>query len=195
MNTNYHGLQITVEKRMSHHFGVKGFYTFSKAITGATLENNTVNGGAEDFRNLALDRGRSDFDRRHVSVTSVIWDLSYFGKRNRFLNTVVNGWQLSGIITLQSGLPFNVTTGTDVNLDGNNNDRANLVGNPFLDPNRSRAAVTAAWFNTACVWGSSSRHGRQYATESADRTGKQERGPRARAHFQDTRAYKSPGAW
>ncbi len=149
MNTNYHGLQITVEKRMSHHIGVKGFYTFSKSIEDATLENNTVNGGAEDFRNLALDRGRSDFDRRHVSVTSFIWDLSYFDKTNPFLKAVVNGWQLSSIITLQSGLPFNVTTGTDVNLDGNNNDRANLMGNPFLDPNRSRAAVTAAWFNTA----------------------------------------------
>jgi hypothetical protein len=149
MNTNYHGLQITVEKRMGHHFGVKGFYTFSKAIEGVTLENNTVNGGAEDFRNLALDRGRSDFDRRHVSVTSVIWDLSYFGKTNRVVKAVANGWQLSSIITLQSGLPFNVTTGTDVNLDGNNNDRTNIVGNPFLDPNRSRSDVTAAWFNTA----------------------------------------------
>jgi len=148
MNTNYHGLQITVEKRMGQHFSAKGFYTFSKAIEGATLENSTVAGGVEDFRNIALDRGRSDFDRRHVSVTSLIWDLSYFDKTNRFLNTVVNGWQLSSIITLQSGLPFNVTTGTDVNLDGNNNDRANITGNPYLDPNRSRAAVTAAWFNT-----------------------------------------------
>ena len=150
MNTTYHGLQITVEKRMGHHFGVKGFYTFSKAIEDVTLDNNTVNGGAEDYRNLALDRGRSDFDRRHVSVTSVIWDLGYFGKyQSRSCRAVINGWQLSSIITLQSGLPFNVTTGTDVNLDGNNNDRANLVGNPFLDPNRSRSDVTAAWFNTA----------------------------------------------
>jgi hypothetical protein len=149
MNTSYHGLQITAEKRMGKHFGAKGFYTFSKAIEDATLENNTVNGSAEDFRNLALDRGRSDFDRRHVSVTTFIWDMSYFDKTNPFLKAVINGWQLSSIITLQSGLPFNVTTGTDVNLDGNNNDRANLLGNPFLDPNRSRAAVTAAWFNTA----------------------------------------------
>jgi hypothetical protein len=149
MNTNYHGLQITVEKRMSRHLGVKGFYTFAKTIEGATLENNTVNGGVEDFRNIALDRGRSDFDRRHVSVTSVIWDMSYFGKFNPIVRAVANGWQLSGIISLQSGLPFNVTTGTDVNLDGSNNDRMNLAGNPFLDPNRSRAAVTAMWFNTA----------------------------------------------
>jgi hypothetical protein len=148
MNTSYHGLQITVEKRMGHHLGVKAFYTFAKAIEGATLENSTTMGGAEDFRNLALERGRSDFDRRHVVVTSVIWDMSYFDKTNPVLKAVVNGWQLASTITLQSGLPFNVTTGTDVNFDGNNNDRPNLGGNPFLDPNRSRSEVTGAWFNT-----------------------------------------------
>jgi hypothetical protein len=37
----------------------------------------------------------------------------------------------------------------DINLDGNNNDRVMLVGNPYLDPNRSRSQVTSAWFNTA----------------------------------------------
>ncbi len=148
-NTAYHGLQLTAEKRMGHHFGVKGFYVFSKALEDMTLENNTLIGNVEDFHNIALDRGRSDFDRRHSSVTSVIWDMSYFDKTNPFLKAVINGWQLSGIVTLQSGLPFSVVTGADSNVDGNANDRANVTGNPFLDPNRSRAAVTAAWFNTS----------------------------------------------
>ena len=148
-NTAYHGLQVTAEKRMGHHFGVKGFYSFSKALEGMPLENNTLIGLVEDFHNIALDRGRSDFDRRHSSVTSVIWDMSYFEKTNPFLKAVVNGWQLSGIITLQSGLPFTVTTGADSNLDGNANDRASVSANPTLDPHRLRAAVTAQWFNTA----------------------------------------------
>jgi Carboxypeptidase regulatory-like domain len=148
-NTAYHGLQVTWEKRMSHHVGVKGFYTHSKAIESMTLENNTLIGNVEDFHNLALDRGRSDFDRRNSSVTSVIWDMSYFDKTNPFLKAVINGWQLSGIVTLQSGLPFSVVTGADTNLDGNSNDRANISGNAALDPHRSRAAVTAMWFNTA----------------------------------------------
>ncbi len=148
-NTAYHGLQVTVEKRMGHHLGVKGFYTFSKAIESMTLENNTLIGNVEDFHNIALDRGRSDFDRRHSAVTSVIWNMSYFDKTTPFLKAVINGWQLSGIVTLQSGLPFSVVTGADSNFDGNANDRANVTGNPFLDPNRARSAVTAAWFNTA----------------------------------------------
>ena len=42
-----------------------------------------------------------------------------------------------------------MTTGTDINLDGNSNDRANLIGDPFLDPHRSRNDVSNAWFNIA----------------------------------------------
>ena len=149
MNTAYNGLQITAEKRMGKHLGLKGFYTFSKAIEDATLENNTVNGGAQDYRNLAEERGRTDNDRRNMAVASAIWNMNYFGRLNPLLRAVVNDWQLSAIATLQSGLPFNVTAGSDINLDGNNNDRANLVGNPFLDPHRGIGIVTTQWFNTA----------------------------------------------
>jgi hypothetical protein len=82
-------------------------------------------------------------------VTSLIWDMAYFSNLNRWAGAVINGWSLSGIVTLQSGSPFNVTTGSDTNLDGNNNDRTNLIGNPFLDPHRSRNDVTNAWFDQA----------------------------------------------
>jgi hypothetical protein len=148
-NTSYNGLQVTVEKRFARHFAAKGFYTYSKALEDMTLENNTVIGGVEDFHNIGLDRGRSDYDRRHSSVSSIIWDISYMHDGNPILRNIVNGWQVSAIVTLQSGLPFSVLTGADTNLDGNSNDRANLVGDPFLDPHRSRSAVTAEWFNTA----------------------------------------------
>ena len=148
MQTSYNGLQMTVEKRMSRHFGLKGFYTFSKTMEGVQLTNNTVNGGAQDYANLSEDKARGAYDARHNFVTSFIWSADYFGKVNPLARAIINGWQLSAIVNFQSGLPFTVTSGQDNNLDGNNNDRANLVGNPFLDPNRSRAAVTAMWFNT-----------------------------------------------
>jgi hypothetical protein len=149
MNTAYHALQITVEKRFAQHFSAKGFYTFSKDLEDVQLDNNTTNGGAEDYRNLSLERGRSDNDRRHVASASIIWDINYLSKGNRYLRSVVNGWQVSTIVTLQSGTPFNITRGSDVNLDGNNNDRVNVVGNYYLDPHRSRSDASNAWFNTA----------------------------------------------
>jgi hypothetical protein len=150
-NTAYNGLQITAEKRMGHHFSAKGFYTWSKDLEDVELDNNTTNGGAQDYRNLAEDRGRSDNDRRNVMVGEVIWNMDYFGKVNPFLRNVINGWELSGIVTLESGLPFTVTTGKDNNLDGNTNDRGNLTGDPFLDPHRGQAIVSGEWFNTT-VW-------------------------------------------
>jgi len=149
MNAAYNGLQITVEKRVAHHFSAKGFYTFAKDLEDVELDNNTVNGSAEDYHNLSLDRGRSDNDRRQAMTGSVIWNLDYFGKAGPVLRGVINGWELSAIVTLQSGPPINITTGSDTNLDGVNNDRVELVGDPYLSPNRSRSAVSNAWFNTA----------------------------------------------
>lgn len=148
MQAEYNGLQITVEKRFSHHVSAKGFYTHSKDLEDVQLDNNTVNGGAQDYRALNLERGRSDNDRRNVAVGSVIWRMDYFGHVNPLLRALINDWELSGIVSLQSGLPFSVTAGTDVNLDGTNNDRATVVGDPFLDPHRSRNDVSNMWFNT-----------------------------------------------
>jgi hypothetical protein len=148
MNNAYHSLQLTVDKRLSRNFQFKGFYTFSKSLEGAVMQNTTTGGGAEDYRNLRLERARTNNDHRHNVVASGVWRIDYVRGSNR-LRWVVNDWMISGIVTLRSGGPLTITAGTDRNLDGNNNDRANPAGNPFLDPNRSRAAVTAAWFNTA----------------------------------------------
>jgi len=149
MNTAYNAMQITVEKRFSHHLSAKGFYTFSKDLEDVELDNNTTNGSAEDYHNLALERGRSDNDRRHVATASLIWTMDYFGKVNPVLRSVINGWELSSIITLQSGIPVNITSGSDINLDGNNNDRVNVVGDYHLSASRSRSDVSNEWFNTA----------------------------------------------
>jgi hypothetical protein len=149
MNASYNGLQLTVEKRMGRYLGLKSFYTFSKSLDGAQLQNNTTQGLAQDFNNLSLEKGRGDFDRRHNFVTSFIWQLDYFNKMGSVPRAVLGGWSLSAIASFRSGIPLTVTSGKDNNLDGNNNDRANLIGNPYLDPHRSRSEVVAEWFNTA----------------------------------------------
>ena len=149
MNTAYHALQITVDKRFAQHFSVKGYYTFSKDLEDVELDNNTTNGNAEDYHNLSLERGRSDNDRRHTASASLIWNMDYFSKLNPVARAILNGWELSAIMTLQSGAPVNITSGSDINLDGVNNDRVNVVGAYLLDPHRSRNDVSNMWFNTA----------------------------------------------
>jgi hypothetical protein len=128
---------------------MKTFYTFSRSLSGAQLDNNTTQGLAQDFRNLRLEKGRSDFDRRHNFVALLVYDLNYYRGGNPLWRTVATGWSLAAVASFRSGQPFTVTSGRDNNVDGNNNDRPDLTGNPSLDPNRSWAAVVAQWFNTA----------------------------------------------
>ncbi|HET9409901.1 MAG TPA: carboxypeptidase regulatory-like domain-containing protein [Candidatus Sulfotelmatobacter sp.] len=148
---SYHGAQLTATKRMSRHFLVNGFYTFSKTLSSVQLDNNTTQGGAEDVSKLFLDKGRTDFDMRHMFVASGVWQISYYNGERAALRHLLNGWSISPIVTLRSGSPFTILDGSDANLDGNSTDRAQLVAgvNPVLDPHRSRAAVAALWFNTA----------------------------------------------
>jgi hypothetical protein len=75
--------------------------------------------------------------------------MSYYKGKSLLMKNLLNGWTLSPIVTLTSGLPFTVSSGKDNNYDGVTNDRANIIGNPILDPHRSRPQVLSMWFNTA----------------------------------------------
>jgi hypothetical protein len=149
INSDYHGLQTSMQKRLSHGFTLQAYYVFAKSMEGAQTQNNQPTGGAEDFRNLSLERARTNNDRRHTFTLSAVWQIDYFKGSQRFVRNVLNGWSLSIIASAKSGSPLTCTTGQDNNVDGNATDRCDIVGNPYLDPNRSRSDVTNAWFNTA----------------------------------------------
>jgi hypothetical protein len=109
---------------------------------------SSISMAATDWRNIALDRGRANNDRTHSVVVSGIWELNYFRSTPKYVRAVAGGWSISVINSMRSGTPLTITSGTDTNLDGLGGDRANLVGDPRLDPNRPRSEVVAAWFNT-----------------------------------------------
>lgn len=149
---HYHGLQVTVEKRMSRQLSLKGFYTWSKTLSTASVNNaGAVIGNAEDFNRLDLEYGSSDTDLRNQANISAVWKPVFFEKSPIYVREVINGWTLSGIATLNSGSPFSVTTGVDNNFDGYTTDRANLSGRAQVGiaGGRGRAAEQAAYFNTA----------------------------------------------
>lgn len=70
--------------------------------------------------------------------------MNYFERKGKFAQHALNGWQISPIIKVRSGLPLTISNGVDANLDGNNTDRAELIGNPRL-----AHPSAAKWFNTA----------------------------------------------
>src|SRR5260370_40014663 len=111
------------------------------------LDTNSTQGGLEDPTNLRLERGPADFDIRHQFVTVAVWRLNYYHGQNFFERALLNGWAVSSIINIHSGLPFTILNGKDGNLTGNSaTERGELVPgqNPVLG-NRS----AAEWFNTA----------------------------------------------
>jgi hypothetical protein len=144
--SSYNGLQVTAASRPWHHVSFHSFYTLSKTMTSVQLQNNTTQGLAQNYSNLAEDYGRADTDQRHVFNLSANWDIDYYRGGNAVVRGVVNGWSLSPIIKLRSGLPFTVTNNNvDANLDGvTASDRAQLIGDPSLS---DRSATM--WFNTA----------------------------------------------
>jgi hypothetical protein len=119
-NSIYSSLQATLKKDMTHGFQFLAAYTFSKSIDDAGDSLGAAIGGSfgipivgqvvyNDQNNVAAQRGVSDFDRTHRLVISGIWDLpKLVSERNNAIRKLANGWALSGIMSLQSGLPFSI---------------------------------------------------------------------------------------
>lgn len=141
---NYHGLQLTTAMRMSHNVSFNAFYTFSKTLSSAELYNSTNQGLAQNYSNLLEDKGAGDTDQRHVFSMSLNFKPDFYTGKNRVARGLINGWSISPIVKLRSGLPFSVNNGADANLDGVSTDRAQLIGDPHLDH-----PTATMWFNTA----------------------------------------------
>ena len=147
---NYHSLQVSAARPLTRNVMLNGFYVWSHALQSS---NESADGQmtAQDFDNLWEEKGAMSVDRRNVAVISGMWKVDYYHGSNFFMKQVVNGWTVSPIWTMQSGSPFEITTGSTVNDDSSGHNRPNLVPgvNPNLGAHRTRSAEAAAWFNTA----------------------------------------------
>jgi len=146
----YHSLQVDVIRRMSHGLQFQAAYTYGHAIDDASdVLNVLVNDSAsiQDPRNLALNRGNSQFDLRHRFVLSHVWELPFYKRSTGFAGKVLGGWAFSGDWSIQSGFKSNIFAGSrrgvsDILLVGASNDRADLNGS--LDSFHAVAAGSPA---------------------------------------------------
>lgn len=112
----YEGAILEVKKRFSTHFSVLANYTLSKAFDTTTDFNSDF--GPVDNTNLAAERSLSSFDQRHKVVVATVVDTG--NNHGRLLS----GFQLAPIFRYNSGHPFDLLAGTDVNGDRHStNDR------------------------------------------------------------------------
>lgn len=144
----FNGLTFRAEQRMSHGLTMTAFYTLSKAIDDASDPGGTAFEAnlPQDVRNMAAEEAPSSFDHRHRFVTSLTYALPGGGGRGLGAK-LMSGWQVNGIVLLESGAPFTVNLGTD---------RANIGAGPAqrpdqtCDPNQGGAKTAQQWFNTSC---------------------------------------------
>ncbi|MFB3825179.1 MAG: carboxypeptidase regulatory-like domain-containing protein [Bryobacteraceae bacterium] len=149
-NAHYDSLQMTVNKRFSRGFSVMGNYTFGKSIDEISDDKfNPTALALVDSKNRRLDRAASDADIRHILALSYVWELPRLERWGPFGKQVLGGWQWNGGVRILSGSAMTVTSGRDTNVNGNNNDRPDLVGNPLLPTDRPRAERIAKYFDSA----------------------------------------------
>jgi hypothetical protein len=144
-NSLYHSLQLSVNRRLAKGFTILGNYTWAKLIDDSSTDGDTPS-NPFNFRN---ERGRSDLDIAHRFVGSYVWDLPQLKGRNPFVRHVLGGWSTNGIVTIETGTPINFISGRDNSQSGVNQDRADLIGDPFLDPGRPRGQLVQRYFNPA----------------------------------------------
>jgi hypothetical protein len=154
-NSSYNSFQFSANHRSSSGLTYLVSYTWSKSIdVGCSGFFGIESCSVQNPYDISGDRSVSGFDLTHVLTASATAPLP-FGKGKRFANSsgfvnyIIGNWQLNGILTLTSGVPYNVYISSDIpnvgNFDpGSGNVRANVVGDPNL-PNPS----TTEWFNTA----------------------------------------------
>lgn len=112
-NSIYNSGSATFRRRFSKDLFIRASYVFSKSIDESSNTGGTTNGGfpaAQDSRNLALERGRSDFDVGHSFVAAFIWQTNF--TRNRLFRA----WQFAGTTRAYSGQPFTAKV-ANVSLD------------------------------------------------------------------------------
>jgi hypothetical protein len=123
----------------------------SSVFDASILTGPIANYPVADSFDRRRERDYSTGDIPHVFVASAVWDLPVGASRQfrgpSVLGLIVNNWSLSGVLTLQSGVPVAVTQATNNNaFAGYGTQRPNLVGDPRLSPGERTAA---RWFDAS----------------------------------------------
>jgi outer membrane receptor protein involved in Fe transport len=158
-NSIYHALQTRFEHRFSHGLSLTAAYTWSHMIDDAAQSTNRGACQCQDPRHRGVnERASSIFDNRHRLVAGYIWELPLAKSLKGPAAWIAQGWSLGGVVTMQSGFPFNITqSGDSQNVDGLW-ERPNLVaGQQASLPGGSRDA--SQWFNTAAFSRSNMQYG------------------------------------
>jgi len=158
---SYNSAQIGLRQQNRHGLSFEVDYTYAHQIDDQYASSDLGGNSTNPF-NLKYDKGSGNLDRRHILSINYIYQLPIFTKSTGLAHTLLGGWQLSGTVISQTGLPWAGGNapgygGADtVGLGGNYTIRPNMIGNVNYPKKRTGnvyqyvdgsafAAPVAAW--------------------------------------------------
>jgi hypothetical protein len=140
--SNYNSLQISLRQRLWRGLSANFNYTWSHAVDDAS----DTKPNPENSYNLLNDKGASKFDARQIVSGFVSYQVLQWAHSAPRLT---KGWQFNSLFTASTGSPFNILAGTNVSGTGENQDRPNLVGDPFANVPVLTGTTAMQYFNPA----------------------------------------------
>lgn len=147
-SSRYNSLQTSLDRRFSQNFLAQVNYTFSRCVDDGGSPLGSINGGnspanyQNPFNRTGYDKGLCYFNSTHNFRANGLYSLPFHGNR------IVEGWQFTGIVTWNTGLPLSVQDGIDqvgFGYSAAGLPRPNYVGGCNVDEGK-----VSQWFNPAC---------------------------------------------
>jgi Carboxypeptidase regulatory-like domain/TonB dependent receptor len=146
----YNSMQVRFQKRTTHHVSFEGSYTWSKLTDTSSVGANAFvgtlnNGNPQQLDNLKAEHGISANDTPQRLALAAIVELPFGrdnligGNMNRVMDGVVGGWNISALITEQSGQPLSIPMANPRLMDGNQ--RPNVLCGGGMGISNGQAAV------------------------------------------------------
>ena len=138
--SSYNALQVDANRRFANGFQLRGVYTWSNCLDDGTALNSSVGANAPGFvmfpGNPKLDWGPSTSDARHIAVVNSSYELPFGSGKKVLANQhglsqkLISGWTVSGVETMQSGLPFTPQLGFNPTNNGDSRNPIRPSWNP-----------------------------------------------------------------
>ena len=147
-NTDFNALEVNLQRQMNHRLMYTVSYTWSHNMADF-VDNLTGGDTPQNAHNYGFEMSNSEQDVRHRFVTTATYELP-IGEGGLILNggglgsRLIGGWKLNGIVTLQTGEPFNVTATNVSDTGGNSSSYANCNTNPFVGATASALGYAGA---------------------------------------------------
>jgi hypothetical protein len=158
--SKYNALMVRVNRRFANNLAVNFNYTWSHVMDTGDNDSDVIN---NPFC-ISCSYANAGYDQPNVVSLDFVYTIPKVkGALDQpGLRQVLNGWELSGIIRYQSGMPVNITSNGNLfglNIGGNGGQFPNLVGNPYAGANSAELLNQAAFARPADgQWGSLGRN-------------------------------------